>query len=298
MINYRKVMLSLALCFAAAFGICLFVLMMNLSSSRVEDPGASNSTAVESTIAVAEKEDGQEDSDDWGETDEEEEYDYASYVDGEVTPESLKEAGYPKSLIKLYKKNKEARQFVLDYATYDAMGMRPDMIDISKEVKKGEIPYFCQWDERWGYEYYGDDYLAVTGCGPTSLTMVYCGLTGKTDKNPLTMAKLAEKGGYAVGDKGSLWSMMPELGEKLGLKVQELPTDEETIMQELKAGHPIIAIMGKGTFTDGGHFIVLRGINKYGNIKISDPNSRERTEKGWRAKTLLKEMQTMWSYSL
>ena len=36
----------------------------------------------------------------------------------------------------------------------------------------GSVPLFLQWDERWGYRSYGGDFLAVTGCGPTALSMV------------------------------------------------------------------------------------------------------------------------------
>ena len=45
-------------------------------------------------------------------------------------------------------------------------------IDVSADVNAGEIPLFLQWDERWGYRSYGGDFLAVTGCGPTALSMV------------------------------------------------------------------------------------------------------------------------------
>ena len=78
------------------------------------------------------------------------------------SPERLAEDGYPESLIELLEKNPEARDFVLDYPDYKGL----QEIDISGEVEPGEIPLFLQWDERWGYEKYGSDFLAVTGCGP------------------------------------------------------------------------------------------------------------------------------------
>ena len=35
--------------------------------------------------------------------------------------------------------------------------------------------------------------------------------------------------------------------------------------------------MGPGTFTKGGHYIVLRGLDANGNVIVADPASRERS---------------------
>ena len=153
---------------------------------------------------------------------------------------TLKEEGVPQSLIDLYERNKEARQFVLDY---EKNKDKHEAIDISKEVRDGEIPLFLQWDERWGYETYGDDYMAVTGCGPTALSMVYTGLTGDTSLNPYEMAKLAQNNGYYVNGSGSSWNMMLGLASQIGLDANEMSLDENSIKKELFAGNPIICIM-------------------------------------------------------
>ncbi len=44
--------------------------------------------------------------------------------------------------------------------------------DTIGEVAAGEIPLLLQWDERWGYSVYGDNMIAVNGCGPTAVAMV------------------------------------------------------------------------------------------------------------------------------
>ena len=98
-----------------------------------------------------------------------------------VDVEKLRDENCPESLIELAEKNPEAINFVRNYAKNAG---KKEEIDISGEVHRGKIPLFIQWDERWGYEQYGDDFLAVTGCGPTCLSMVYCGLTGNTQWNP------------------------------------------------------------------------------------------------------------------
>ena len=202
--------------------------------------------------------------------------------------------GYPESLINLAEKNPETARFVKDYENYEG---NPDDIDISKEVKKGEIPLFLQWDERWGYEKYGSDFLAITGCGPTCLSMVYCGLTGKTDLNPFEMSKLASEGGFYVAGSGSSWSMMEDLAVQIGLTVQKVTFDAEHIMAALQEGRPIICIMGPGDFTTTGHFIVLTGVDRSGNIKINDPNSRKNSEKTWNLDDIMPQIRNIWSYS-
>lgn len=214
---------------------------------------------------------------------------------GLVSESRLKEEGYPESLIKLYEKNPEARQFVLDYKDHSDDNAP---IDISSDVKSGEIPLFLQWDERWGYRKYGDDFLAITGCGPTSLSMVYVGLTGDTDMNPYEMAKKAQNDGYYVSGSGSSWNMMTGLAKELGLSVKELGMDENTVKSKLKEGHPIICIMGPGDFTTTGHFIVLTGVTKNGEIEVNDPNSNENSSKTWKFIKISSQIRDMWVYSL
>ena len=211
---------------------------------------------------------------------------------GKVNAQKLREQGYPESLIALVERNPEAKDFVLDYPKYKGL----EEIDISKEVTKGEIPHFLQWDDRWGYETYGSDFLAVTGCGPTSLSMVVCGLTGDTKWNPYEVAKMAEDNGYYVDGSGSSWELMSSGAEKLGLTVSSVIFDAEHIRATLEAGQPIICVMGPGDFTDAGHFLVLTGVDQEGDIILQDPNSVERTKQHWDVQKLMNQMKNLWSY--
>ena len=193
--------------------------------------------------------------------------------------ESLKKSGeYPESLLSLAERNPEAKRFVMNYPKKKD---KQEKIDLSNEVEKGEIPLFIQWDERWGYQVYGDDFMAVTGCGATCLSMVYCGLTGDTDWNPLELANKADSQGYYVQGNGSSWSIMSDIGAELGLNVSEISLNENSIREELESKHPIICIVGPGDFTTGGHFIVLTGTDDNGKIIVNDPNSKKNSEKKW-----------------
>ena len=218
----------------------------------------------------------------------------------------LKDKDYPDSLVRLYKRNKEAREFVLNYESHmesdlDEEGYveKPKSVNISEDMEKlekGDIPLFLQWDERWGYSKYGDDFMALNGCGPTCLSMVYCGLTGHMKYNPYKLAKLADKRGYYVDGAGSSWNMMVDLAYEIGLDASNISADSEVISNYLSEGYPIICIMGPGDFTNSGHFIVLTGMDEDGKVKVNDPNSIENSQKSWDLEELVPQIKNLWVY--
>lgn len=216
---------------------------------------------------------------------------------GVISTSELQSEGYPDSLIHLYEKNTEAREFVLDYKDHVNDDASDESIDISGDVTDGKIPLFIQWDERWGYKTYGDDFLAVTGCGPTALSMVCVGLTGNLNMNPYAVAKMAQADGYYVNGSGSSWDMMTGLAGDLGLSANELGLDADTIRSKLRGGHPIICIMGPGDFTTTGHFIVLTGVKSNGDVIVNDPNSRKNSDKSWNLEEIMSQMKNLWVYS-
>ena len=64
--------------------------------------------------------------------------------------------------------------------------------DLTLEMEERQIPLFYQTDPRWGGNAYGDSTIAVSGCGPTCLSMVICGLTQTQDWGPASVAAFAE----------------------------------------------------------------------------------------------------------
>lgn len=200
---------------------------------------------------------------------------------------------YPESLLELLEKNPEAEQFVLDYPKNK--DKHPE-IDLTDEVEEGTIPLFIQWDERWGYETYGGDFLAVTGCGPTCLSMVYCGLNGDTKWNPLRVAQWAEQQGYYVAGVGSSWDLMSDGAEALGLVQENVVFDADHILKSLENGNPIICAMRPGDFTTAGHFIVLIGVDDAGRVIVRDPNSKINSDKTWAVEDLMSQIKNLWGY--
>ncbi|MDB8793977.1 C39 family peptidase [Romboutsia sp. 1001216sp1] len=203
---------------------------------------------------------------------------------------------YPKDLLDLAAKKPETIDFVSDYIYNDSKINKK--ISVKDDYKKGEIPLFLQWDERWGYDKYGSNFIAIDGCGPTSLAMVAVGLTGNTNINPKVVSDFAYDRGYYVEGIGSKWSLMTDGVSNFGLKGKEIPLSKEVIISTLKKGEPIIATMGPGTFTTQGHYIVLTGVDKDGNIIVNDPDSKEKSNKTWDIDIFMKETKDLWKFSV
>lgn len=202
---------------------------------------------------------------------------------------------YPESLVKLASYNKAALDFVYDYP-FEAEYYQNKKIDIKSYYEKGKIPLFLQWDKQWGYDKYGDNYIAVNGCGPTALSMVIVGLTGDTSINPKVVADYSESKGEYVNGEGSKWTMMIDIPEHFGVEGKEIPLIKSKIIDELKEGNPIIAAMGPGVFTKTGHFIVLTGITEDGQVIVNDPDSKVNSEKTWNLNLIMKETKDLWAF--
>lgn len=200
-------------------------------------------------------------------------------------------AQYPKSLIELLERNPETADFVLNYPLRQKM-----QIDLSGYDRK-TVPLFLQWDPMWGYEKFGSDLLAVTGCGPTCLAMAGYYLTGSKNMNPVEIAAFAEENGYYASGYGSSWTLISEGSARLGLTATELPLVEKKMTDALEAGHPVILALGEGDFTTTGHYIVLTGWED-GAFTVNDPNSRERSSQTWTYEQLEGQIRNIWAISL
>jgi len=199
---------------------------------------------------------------------------------------------YPESLLELLAANQETLSFVRHYPD------RNENSDagLTSEELTGWIPRFMQWDERWGYDTYGDDMIAITGCGPTCLSMVIVGLTGDLSADPASVAAFSSSKGYFIENSGTDWGLMTEGAGNYGLESMELSLWKDSIIQELNLGHPVICAMGPGEFTTTGHFIVICGYENDEFI-INDPNSMARSDKRWAFDSFSSQVENLWSYS-
>lgn len=154
----------------------------------------------------------------------------------EVQPMLDEPSRWPADVAALLAPKEEALGFVLAY---------PSLIDAApparvEEAVRGSFPTLLQWDARWGCTPYGGSILAITGCGPTALSVVACGLTGDASLTPAAIAAWAQRQGYAGAD-GTSWELMRSGCEHFGLYAQELSLTEAAVFGALEAGQPSFA---------------------------------------------------------
>lgn len=140
-----------------------------------------------------------------------------------------------------------------------------------KEYIAGYI-YFNQGDSAWNQNGYC---IAKAGCGPTSMAVVITSLTGKW-VTPLDTAIWGYQHGF-YSREGSAHEMIPAMATAYGLRCQGAGTDYQEIKNALKAGKPVVCLMGPGYFTRGGHFMVLVAIDNNDCVTVADVGSRTRS---------------------
>ncbi|MBQ7647290.1 MAG: C39 family peptidase [Clostridia bacterium] len=127
---------------------------------------------------------------------------------------------------------------------------------------------------RWG----SNRSCATSGCGATSASMVVTYFTNNRTQTPDTMFTWCCKNGYYYGS-GLGWDAVTKLCSNYGVTLT-LNNSQADVTNALKKGNPVIALMGPGTFTSGGHYIVLSGVkieNGTTYVRVNDPNSSSRT---------------------
>ncbi len=171
----------------------------------------------------------------------------------------------------------------------------------------GVVPlvYYNQGEEPWREMPFGPDEIGGYGCGPTSMAMVVSTLTDQT-VDPGQMAQWAYENGYCAPGSGSYHSIVEGTARAYGLKAEsQRGIDKETLLSMLAEGNLFVALMTRGHFTNGGHFIVLRGVTMDGQVLVGDPNGRDRSLIAWDPQLLLDELSPsthngspLWSISI
>lgn len=198
---------------------------------------------------------------------------------------------YPEELMAALCNNPEMIDFVKGYLTAEPVvtgGM-------SSEELSEKFPLLIQWDLRWGYSFYGDNNIALSGCAPTCLSMVIVALTGNFDATPDAVADYSMENGYYQEGVGTKWSIMTEGCLHFGVQGEEIVLNKNTIFSELESGYPVICSMRPGDFTSTGHFIVLTGVYD-GKVVVNDPNSRTRSSMLWDYETLEYQIKNLWVF--
>ena len=143
---------------------------------------------------------------------------------------------------------------------------------------------YLQTDPRWKdlpYQVPGETAtIGGSGCGPTAAAMLVETLTGKTF-TPVDACRWSVAHGYKAKGQGTYYSYFAPQFEAFGIKCWQLswtnvyhnPASKvhDQALEYLKQGYYLIALMKKGTWTSGGHFIVVWWAD--GKIRINDPAS-------------------------
>lgn len=135
------------------------------------------------------------------------------------------------------------------------------------------IPALIQHDYKTPVATIGGRDVSVwtSGCGADAISMVVVFFTGNLKQTPYTLFRWAAEHGLYKGS-GLEHEALTSLASLYGIRGRWIAPDAEAILAALNAGQPVIAHMGRGTFTTGsGHYIVLRGVAPDGTIYVNDP---------------------------
>lgn len=151
------------------------------------------------------------------------------------------------------------------------------------KMNKKPVSYL-QTDSRWAKKPYrvpGENAtIGGSGCGPTAAAMLIETLTGQTF-TPVDACAWSVAHGYKAKGQGTYYGYFAPQFAAFGIKCWQLnwvnayhnpkATSFDETVKYLKQGYYAIALMKKGTWTSGGHFVVVWWADN--KIRINDPAS-------------------------
>lgn len=163
------------------------------------------------------------------------------------------------------------------------------------DTSLGSMYYYNQGDSRWAdYLYGGSDPIKQYGCGPTVSAMLISSFAQTPEAAGITPVEIAEwsaANGFYAPHGGSYHSLIQAAATAYGLNTVSVKNRSyEQASALLSSGHILVALMGKGTFTDNGHYILITRQLENGMVSIADPNSYENTQKEWDLHLILSEL--------
>lgn len=165
------------------------------------------------------------------------------------------------------------------------------------DTSMGPMYYYNQGDTRWSsYLYGGSDPMLQYGCGPTAAAMLISSFTnGGEAITPVTIADWSAANGYYAPQSGSYHSLIPAVLTAYGFHVESV-TDHspQNAASLLSSGHILVALMGKGSLTQNGHFVLITKLLPDGNVSIADPNSFDNSTCEWELPFLMEELKKVY----
>ena len=165
------------------------------------------------------------------------------------------------------------------------------------DTSMGPMFYYNQGDTRWSsYLYGGSDPMQQYGCGPTAAAMLISSFTNDGEAiTPVTIADWSSANGYYAPQSGSYHSLIPSVLTAYGFQVESV-TDHspQNAASLLSSGHILVALMGKGSLTQNGHFVLITKLLPDGNVSIADPNSFANSTCEWELPLLMGELKKVY----
>lgn len=164
---------------------------------------------------------------------------------------------------------------------------------------------YLQTDPRWSnkpYKTTGENTtIGHSGCGPTAAAMLIETITGKTF-TPEDACNWSMAHGYKAKGNGTYYAYFAPQFEAFGIKCWQLSWTNayhnpqakvhQQALDYLKQGYYLIALMKAGTWTTGGHFIVVWWADD--KIRINDPASTKDKRENGDPATFLNEATYYW----
>ena len=161
------------------------------------------------------------------------------------------------------------------------------------DTAMGPMAYYNQHDSHWGkYLYGGQDSISKYGCGPTTVAMIVSSFGNVNGSiTPKEMAEWSSHYKFYAPQSGSYHDYIPSALSAFDLMVDSVQERTPAKVAELlNSGHILVALMGKGALTNGGHFVIITKQNPNGTVSIADPNSYKKTQQEWDPAQLMREL--------
>lgn len=165
-------------------------------------------------------------------------------------------------------------------------------LNLVRFSRKGDFVNYYQYNYQESYGY--GTTIASSGCGPTAMAMVLTAVTGE-EVTPVEAANWSMEHGHRIKNNGTAWAYFDDIAEDYGVECEQMGVSRDNIISNLSEGKYVIAVVGPGHFTKGGHYIVLTGITEDGKITVADPNSETRSQQTWDVNVFLNEGRQLWA---
>ena len=164
---------------------------------------------------------------------------------------------------------------------------------------------YLQTDSRWRSKPYRvtgeNDTIGESGCGPACAAMAIATLSDPS-VTPLETCKWSMTHGYKALNQGTYYSYFRPQLAAFGIVCEQLLPSRiinqpmhpihQQVKEYLAQGNYVIALMGPGTWTSSGHFVLLWGWDD--KVHINDPASTKTARLNGDSDTFCREARCYW----